>query len=261
MQEEPLREIATRLPWQTESLRLTAFPSPNANVENADWWRDVTGQQPEARVSRPRLAGYQEQGPFQGGQLLLNVQPPRIDWNFTPAGPRPGGEPDPGLLTVGLLTTALPQFLDIMTRWLASAPAIQRLALGSAFLLPVADLQDGHRRLADFLPALRIDAEGSSDLFYQINRPQPSRSGILGLRINRVSKWSVAVHQMVMLTVGPGRVGQQLVETQPLVACRLELDINTVPSFEGDLPRERLSEIVDEMADFSVEIALRGDIP
>lgn len=258
MQEEQLKEIATKLPWQTESLRLTAFPSPAANLENTDWWREVTGQPSEARLSRPRLAGYQEQGPFLGGRLLLNVQPQRIDWNFTPVGPRQ--DPDPGLPTIGPLPTALPQFVDIMTRWLVSAPAIQRLALGSVLLLPAADLQDGHRRLRDLLPALRIDAEGSSDLFYQINRPRLSRSGIPGLRMNRLSKWSVAVYQQVIVSLNSGRVGSQLVETQPAVVCRLELDVNTMPSFEGDLPRERLSDIADEMADLSVEIALRGDI-
>jgi hypothetical protein len=39
------------------------------------------------------------------------------------------------------------------------------------------------------------------------------------------------------------------------------MDINTAPSFEGDLPRDRLADIVDEMADLTLELAVRGDIP
>lgn len=256
MQEELLREIAARQPWQTESIRLTAFPSPTMNLENTHWWRDVTGQPPETRVSQPRLAGYQEAGLFQGGRLLLNVQPPRIDWNLTPAGAGPAQE----FPTIGPLAAALPQFVVSMGRWLAAVPAVQRLALGLVLHLPVTDLQDGYRRLTGFLPDLRIDVEGSSDLFYQINRARPSRSGIPGLRINRLSKWSVAIMQQVMLSVSAGRVGQMM-ETQPITTCRLEVDINTAPSFEGDLPRERLVDITDELADLSIEIALRGDVP
>jgi hypothetical protein len=44
-------------------------------------------------------------------------------------------------------------------------------------------------------------------------------------------------------------------------ACRLELDINTVPEFQGEFERGELSSIFQELVDFAVEIADRGDIP
>jgi hypothetical protein len=146
-----------------------------------------------------------------------------------------------------------------MTRWLAAAPAIQRIALGPVLFSPVADLQEGYRRLVPLLHTVNIDPDGTADLFYQINRPRVSRLGIPALRINRLSKWSVIVSQQVLVRMSPG--APQLIETQPVVACRVEMDINTAPSFEGDLPRDRLADIVDEMADLTLELAVRGDIP
>jgi hypothetical protein len=44
-------------------------------------------------------------------------------------------------------------------------------------------------------------------------------------------------------------------------ACRLELDINTVPEFQGQFERERLAPIFQELVDFAVEISNHGDVP
>ncbi len=238
-------------------MRVTAFPSPSAGLENGEWWQATTGAQQEGRVSRPRVAGFEERGPFETGALLLSVQPARIDWNFRPAGPSPEDDPRPP--TLGSLAAALPPFAHVMSRWLALAPAVQRLAFGCVVRLPATTPGEAYRRLIEFLPSVRIDPDTSSDLFYQINRPRSSRSGIPGLQINRLSKWSVALFQIVRVNVTPAGV-QQVMEEHPATACHLELDINTAPSFSGDLPRERLAEIFDELAALGVEIALRGDI-
>jgi hypothetical protein len=51
-------------------------------------------------------------------------------------------------------------------------------------------------------------------------------------------------------------------EVSPLYfACRLELDINTVPEFQDEFDRGRLPSILRELADLGLEIANRGDIP
>jgi hypothetical protein len=44
-------------------------------------------------------------------------------------------------------------------------------------------------------------------------------------------------------------------------ACRLELDINTLPEFQGELERAQLSSLFHELVDLAVEIANQGDIP
>jgi hypothetical protein len=44
-------------------------------------------------------------------------------------------------------------------------------------------------------------------------------------------------------------------------ACRLELDINTVPDFQGELPRESFGQLLGELTELGQEIAQKGDIP
>ncbi len=103
-----------------------------------------------------------------------------------------------------------------------------------------------------------IDPDGSSDLFYQINRPRPSATPIEGLRINRLTKWSVQIAQRLTVTLGPdGVVARTIGEEQ---ACRLELDINTAPTFSGMLPVEHLEQLLREMIDLGREIAQQGDV-
>ena len=44
-------------------------------------------------------------------------------------------------------------------------------------------------------------------------------------------------------------------------ACRLELDINTDGDFEGELPRQALPALWDELVRLGAEIAEKGDVP
>ncbi len=47
---------------------------------------------------------------------------------------------------------------------------------------------------------------------------------------------------------------------EPLVACRLELDINTAPEFKSALKKTMLSKLFDELVELGMEIAHKGDI-
>jgi hypothetical protein len=49
--------------------------------------------------------------------------------------------------------------------------------------------------------------------------------------------------------------------TASLSACRLELDISTMPEWEGELPHDGLPEVFRELVDLGQEIAEKGDIP
>ena len=245
--------------WQVETLRLTAFPSPAAQVAEPTWWTDLVGEPPDTRISRPRMGGHQEEGPFRGGKLLLRVQPNRIDWSFTTAEDQE--REVESFPTIGSFPESLEKFLPLMLRWfeLEPCPPAQRLAFGAILLQPVEDRPAGYRQISPYLPSIRLDPEGSSDFSYQINRPRDSISGITGLRINRLSKWSVATWRAVGLSMEPTRIGY--FQSQEHYACRLELDINTVPDFQGELHREQLPRIFEELADLGKEIATEGDIP
>jgi hypothetical protein len=215
--------------------------------------------EPETRISQPRIATLQEEGPFQGGVLTLKIEPLRIEWLLGKSTETLAEEDT--LPVLGRLIETLPEFKALMTRWLAvpDVPPVNRLALGAVLLQPVDTRQEGYRRLSSYLRAVHVDPETSSDFFYQINRRRPSRTGVANLNINRLSKWSSSLAMRRMIVAGPG--GVSIAAAQEFHACRLELDINTAPEFPGPLPNEIRAGLLDEFVDLSLEIAREGDIP
>lgn len=231
-------------PWQTQLLRLTLFLSPAAQVVEPTWWRDLVGESPETTISRPREGIRREEGLWGDTKLVLLLQPTRIDWLLT------ARDEDAGSLDVigGEFSEKLDAFRKLVSRWFefSTCPAAQRLAFGAILLRAVESQQDGLRQLSNLLP-VELDPDGSTDFSYQINRPRPSNSKIPALSINRLSKW--AVRQASASDVGD------------LVACRLELDINTAPDFQDELLRGSFAQLFGELTELGQEIAEKGDIP
>ena len=117
------------------------------------------------------------------------------------------------------------------------------------------DRQSGYLRLPDYVP-VQVNPE-SSDFLYQINLPPVlSTTGIEDLRLNRLSKWSIEAWKSIAL-----RITATTVQAQPVPqasALRLELDINTVPTFAGPIPQERLVDVYRELVAAGREIAANG---
>lgn len=245
--------------WQAESLRLTAFPTPAAEFAEPSWWKNLVGEPPEKRLSTPRTSSLQEQGPFAGGTLVLTVNPLRIDWALRPTQEETQSEPQ-AFLTISSFTESLARFSALIGRWFDEqmCPPLKRLALGAVLVLPVASLRQGYEQLSEYLPAVKLSIDGSSDFFYQINRPRVSKSGVHNLNINRLSRWSVFTWQAALLGIIPGAVETKI--SRPDFACRLELDINTAADFVGTLPDEQRGKILEELGLFALEIVQKGDI-
>lgn len=243
--------------WQVASMRVTAFPSEAIAVEHVSWWADVVGVPPDTVVSRPKAGQYQAQGEFEGRQLAIQIQPGRTEWNIGPI--VKAAEELPNVPMLGPLLEVIDSFSKVVTVWLPTAPPMTRLAFGTVLIQPVESVRAGYILIKKYLPTVDIDPEGSSDLLYQINRPRMSATGIQGLHINRLARWSVQRAQRVVLTLGPEGATTQTIGDE--VACRLELDINTTPGFEGTLPVQHLIALVREMAELGREIAQRGDVP
>ena len=240
--------------WQTESLRTTSFPSSTAQFDGADWWLEVTGEQPENQVVRLREGTRQDEGHVDGVRLVLAAQPTRVDWLAIP-------EERQDVLAVASLDDALAFFLPVMSRWLEVSPPLRRLALGATLTMPVQDRRSGYMLLAQYLPGVTVEPERSSDLLYQINRPRFTRTGIPRLVINRLSKWAVVLQGTARIDLSVPVATLSYLPTSQAYACRLELDINTAPDFPGDLPHDQLGALLEEFADLSREIAAKGDIP
>ncbi len=243
--------------WNAESLRLTVFQTPVAQIADPTWWSDLVGEPPESRISRPRVGGQQEEGSFERGRLVLRNQPTRIDWLYN----ADIGEVQDNIPTIGSVHDARNVFLELMQRWfqLETFPLINRMALGVILTQPVETKREGYRRLSTYIPSVQLDVENTSDFIYQINRPRSSGSGVPELRINRLTKWSVALWRGATISMGPESVQHSM--GQELFACRLELDISTAPGFTAELPQENLRRILEELADLADEIAREGDIP
>src|SRR5689334_11288738 len=233
--------------WQTNSLRLTVFPSPTADIDNKNWWEAAVGSAPETITSKRQLGETSFEGNLGNGRLKLTVTPLRIDWFYSPY---LDNSPDEGvrLLTLGLFEQQLSIFQDLIVRWLSEVKGLNsvRLAFGTLLFQPVTNRNEGYKLLIPYLRHVEIDPENSSDLFYQINRQRNSISPIQNLSINRLSKWSVIRLQPVIgLSNSPGVLHQ----LEDVYASSLELDVNTTPDYEGEFNSDQLRTICNELID------------
>jgi len=144
--------VPADLPWQVDTWRLTAFLAPGEQPREPNWWKDLTGEEPETRLSNPRQSLFQEQGPWCGGTLTLAVQPGVVIWLYSVA--PPGGEPTPTPSFLGPIPSSLERFRDLAHRWLAEAPHVNRLAIGGVFVQPTKDRESAYEILSRYLPAV-----------------------------------------------------------------------------------------------------------
>ena len=246
--------------WEVNTLRLTAFPDPVFEFDHSSWWTDVAREPADTRVIEPKKAKHRDEGPVEDGKLVLEVQRGRIDWLFH--APEPDPEMD-RIPSMGELPQVLETFCELMSRWFEvnECPTVTRLAFGTVLLYPVDDRETGYRQLAPYLPSVRLDPAGSSDFSYQINRSRDSISGIAGLRINRLSRWSVSRFGRISLLLRPTVAELRSVPVQDHFACRLELDINTCVDYYKALGQEQLPRVFQELVDLGREIVANGDIP
>lgn len=245
--------------WRAEHLRFTGFLEIGTKVDHRSWWPDVVGIPPDSINVQPRAGIFNEHGTLSPGRSLsLQVQPERIDWVLGPADDAEVVFGDSN--SIGILPEVAEAFFGgVVRRWLPNCPPVIRLAVAGVLRLPVANHEGGYLQLSQYLHAVRIDPS-TSDFSYQINRRRPSQTSVDGLQINRLMKWSVARSQKMRISVGGGA---PLVThaTDPGFACRLEFDINTVPWSPGELPAERVPDIVEELIRFALELPQAGDVP
>jgi hypothetical protein len=244
--------------WNAELMRMTLFPTHAVQVAGLSWWESVVGEPPETRSLRPREGRLEESGRIDDGRcnLTLQCESQRIDWLFTPV-----IADDQGLIefpSFAALQDAADFYRRLLLPWLTHAPTCQRLAFGCVLSHPVDGREAGYRWISRLLPAVTLDPEDSTDFSYSINRPRPTKGPIEGLIINRLSKWSVARLRSLSLQLPHG---QEILPRPELHACRLELDINTTPEFQGTLSEENIKQVIGELIELKLEIPTAGDVP
>lgn len=242
--------------WEVESLRFTGFPIPSYDFVNNQWWNDVLDQPPDTVITQPKTMAKHIEWIFGVKKLVLEVTQQRIDWLIMGDNQN---SPIAFMNTIGEFKDIRIELFDHIHRWLdsVSVPDFQRIAFGAVLLETVENKIAGYERIQSFLPDVRLDPEGSTDFLYQINRPRPSKTGIPELKINRLSKWSVAKSFLFSFSPDSVRLDQGLQK----FACRLELDINTAADFNGVISREKLDSLIEELTQLGEEISYAGDIP
>lgn len=243
--------------WRAQNLRLIAFPRDPQFAAQQDWWRGLTGVDPEIDLVRRQRQEKEASGPFQGTALTLSIDLLRVQWTASP-------RLDAESIDLGEQPPVLGSFLErkdwfraLMERWLPHCPAIHRLAFTASLLQPVEDHQAGYRLLDRYLRWVDVDPQ-SSEILYRINRRREARTAIPGLTLNRLSTWVVAKFG-VLIRVVEGRRPEQEIQPADSFSCAVELDINTAPDFRGPLPHEDLPRLFAELIDAGLDIATRGD--
>ncbi len=242
------------LEWATEAMRLSVFPlNEAAALETLHWERGI-GAQPEAVNQQPQLPRVIEEGKWNNGRLQVDSQRGQIHWRAFSAAPNPTGP-----ASIGPLPTATPPFRAMMSQWLRThCPAANRIAFGANLMFPTGSLQETCTHLDRMLSAVSVAADDGRDFMYRINRRRRSRYAD-GLEINRLATWSAAEGMGLEVIIVAGVPSARPANTKHF--CRLELDVNTVPIPNREIPREALTDVFGELIDAATEIALKGDIP
>jgi hypothetical protein len=234
--------------WHVESLRLTAFTETNLGQFDADWFANFTGNEEISGQEERKTGTKQLSTIHEGGNLALVTSPGVFNLIFTP--------PDSlaNLDSPIFAPQTIAIFRDIALRWIENAPDIQRLAVGSIFRLPVNNKEYGYDKISNYLN-FNVDAKKSSDFIYQINRKREYGTQVPNLKINRVSRWSVGVFLKFEISI------EKIAKPKEARAfCRIELDINTDPEFDGPIPAAELSKLFEKLVAMGIEIVEEGDI-
>lgn len=241
--------------WQAESLRLTLFrEKPIGTV--VPLWQTLTKEDPEKVDSQPRANIIVEQGNFIVGNLTHFSDPFRINWTLSPSEEQQNKTS--GFPVLGSLLEIKKQFLQMMIDWINSdiSLEINRIALGSVILFIANSKKASYEQLSYLLPSIKLDTDGSSDFFYQINRPVHSTVST-DLIINRLSKWGALRSIGVGLSFGDKP--ELLQNKGELFASRLELDINTSQYNRELIPKDQLVSLLQELSSITDQIATDGD--
>ena len=245
----------SQLKWDAVSLRMTAFPKPGSEITASDWWKSVVGEVPEQQSMSPRSGEFLELGKYGPGILELKINPVSVNWIHRLEEQQQGTV----RTSLGDFTDTSENFCSLIAKWFSfdAVPSLVRLAFGAVLIQSTQSKEESLARLANYIKSVKLDPSNTFDFLYQINRRRLSNLTIDGLEINRLMKWSVGQIR-VLVTHSDGRTSFIPAPSESVV--QLELDINTVSDFEGEITREQLPKLFKELVELGAEIAEKGEV-
>ena len=244
--------------WEVEQLRITTFHAAEFDITNlTGQWEQVFRNPPEQQTTRPREGATEIAGIIEGQQVVVTSQHRRVNVLVLP-GPEPLTEATQGLPTLGIFTDAVEPFTKTAALWLTNSQPITRLAFGAVLVHRVSDMQSGQEQLSRYLQLQPSRLNDSLDFLYQINRRRASRVDET-ISINRLTKWSIMRGGGVALEIGPNEIRR--LASDSVIACRLELDMNTPAERSVPISSLQTEEILKELIEYGSEISAKGDVP
>lgn len=241
--------------WEAEQIRLTVFASDTGTLGLASW-SQLTGAAPTQLINRPAEKVLQESGAYKSFNLVISTGANRADLLLNPL-VQPTSTPPP-VFTVGPLKDGLTDLIELAKKWLNAQRDVQRLAVGSVVGETAPSASAAVDLITKKLTSFKRDNSPLSDFFLQVNRPRTSKVDG-GIVINRLSKWQAVQLQMLPIATA-GVPAAPATASAVFDRAQLEMDINTA-SRPSLLPGAKVIDLISEMADLSLEIADKGDIP
>ena len=238
--------------WQTQVIRLTAFPLYNDRAKEEGWWEKILGAPADARTVKSRENLFQDEGEFENGHLALAIRPGRVDWLWTADALADLGEA--GIPSLGSFPHALWLFRSKLDGWMDFAPPLVRLAFGVVLDQLAQDKKSTYELLQEYLPAVKLSPDNSADFLYQINRPRKSEV-LPGYTIHRISKW------MGMRGVISNANEKGLLNTKEFTVARLEIDASSHLEANVPIDSSKIKPLLNELVSVAEEIVGTGDKP
>jgi hypothetical protein len=244
--------------WYTESVRLTFF-------EVTDWtqrqvFSEITGIAPTQINAQPPMQVYQETGNLSDAYLSVAQQGSRIDVMLTDQPTRNTVDPSlpeyKPLYWIGSFTQSIEQFNAIAAKTVSLVSGATRVAYAMTLVQQTATAREAMISLRKHLPTIDFDPNSDLDLAFQINRPTRDQEGRF---INRFARWDTIHLTSVRMAVGGVPPVLPLPSRPPICAARIYVDISTDADNTSPFTRPALSDLVDHLRDYAVNIAQNGD--
>jgi hypothetical protein len=249
--------------WLCESVRLSAlWPIAPGKSSSPLTFKEFAGTDPDSREEQLKFGMLREVGTVLDGSVNLEMRqtPGRFDWIMGPVMQVsvPASEATK-FFHIGAVPDAIKRFSELpllrVARDFAQPP---RFAYGIVAYSTVNDVDASHRQLATLLHLKDFDLRDATEFALQINRPRFS-SVVKDLKINRLSRWATVRILGFHFAVPHGEKVVQPT-SPPLVATRVDIDVNTDENRSEPIPTDKIPNLLDELTSFTLEIAEKGDV-
>jgi hypothetical protein len=225
-----------RVPGKWEGTQLQAVLFLRKALPPIDIFTALVGVAPDSQEDRPKEGLRIQSGKVDDTLLQVIVNPIRVDIFRTPSA---AGGTMFGVPTLGEFRMELDKFAQLVIKWLplCNFPTI-RLAVVTQAIAPASSSTEAYAILKENLTSVQVQPGTMRDMFFRVNWRAPTSNMPEGY-LNRLTTWSAGV-----LTTRTQ--GSDLLVIEKHFAHR-EIDVNTPVDHAGELSRDALVPIFDEL--------------